>query len=427
MTWRTLLAAPKQEAEGRMDASHVESIAQRIRAVRIAAYWLAGFLIASLPLADYPHWRCLAATLYLMFAPYVWHDLSERQRIPISTREMLVTPALLLLGGMPWVWALASLIALAIARIALQGIDRQHLLTVGAMGAAIGLLSPHLGQAFPVWVTISVALWLLLHAAAVAWLSYRQTLLLNEARKTAVQSREALAHVARRLSKYLSPQLHRSLFAAPMAERHPYRRWLTVFFADLCGFTKLTDSLEPEPLAQLLNEYLQGLTEIALAHGGTVDKFMGDGVMVFFGDPDSRGRNEDTQACVRMAMEIQNWVQNWSQRWQAQGFDAMAVRMGIASGVCTVGDFGAADRLEYTVIGRAVNLASRLESIAAPNRALLCAHTAALLNPDLVASLGPRQLRGFARPVQVYELVCGAGEPVCSAPDPVMTQGVAIE
>src|SRR4029079_15087137 len=106
--------------------------------------------------------------------------------------------------------------------------------------------------------------------------------------------------------KYLSPQVYSSIFTGQQSvEISSRRKKLTIFFSDIADFTQTTDSLESEELTALLNRYLTEMSRIALEHGATVDKYIGDAILAFFGDPESRGVQEDAVACVRMAIAMQ--------------------------------------------------------------------------------------------------------------------------
>ena len=126
---------------------------------------------------------------------------------------------------------------------------------------------------------------------------------------------------------------------------------MTVFFSDMEGFTKLAEELDPEQLTSLLNTYLTEMSEIAFRFGGTVDKVIGDAIMVFFGDPESRGVRADAMSCVSMAVAMQQAMKS-SVALAAEGIaNPPALRMGINSGACKVGNFGTENRLDYTLLG----------------------------------------------------------------------------
>ena len=114
-----------------------------------------------------------------------------------------------------------------------------------------------------------------------------------------------LENFSSKLSKYFSPQVYQSLFTGELDVKiETKRKQLTVFFSDLQGFTELTERLEPEVLTKLLTHYLTEMSRISIKWGGTIDKFIGDAIMIFFGDPNSQGGNQDAVNCVKMAMEM---------------------------------------------------------------------------------------------------------------------------
>ena len=182
----------------------------------------------------------------------------------------------------------------------------------------------------------------------------------------------ALEGLANQLAKYLSPQVYNSIFTGKQEVKlASSRKKLSIFFSDIVGFTQTADRLESEELTQLLNHYLAEMSRIAFAHGATIDKYVGDAILVFFGDPETRGVGEDALACVRMAIEMRSRMKELQHQWHRSGIEKpLQVRMGIHTGYCTVGNFGSDDRLDYTIIGGAVNIASRLQSMAAPGQIL---------------------------------------------------------
>lgn len=125
--------------------------------------------------------------------------------------------------------------------------------------------------------------------------------------------------------------------------------------------------MESEGLTHLLNHYLTEMSQIALAHGATIDKFIGDAILIFFGDPETKGAKEDALACVRMAIEMRDRMQELHLLWRDSRIERpLRCRMGIHTDYCTVGNFGSEDRMDYTIIGGGVNTASRLEASARP-------------------------------------------------------------
>jgi class 3 adenylate cyclase len=185
---------------------------------------------------------------------------------------------------------------------------------------------------------------------------------------------------------------------------HTKRKKLTIFFSDIKDFTSTTERLQPEELTALLNQYFTEMSRIALKHGGTLDKFVGDAILVFFGDPDSKGVAMDAQACLRMAVEMQERLRELNVTWQRAGLEEpLQVRMGINTGFCDVGNFGSSDRMDYTVIGAEANLAARLQTAAEPGSIVVSYETYALVQGIAAAHpLAPIRVKGISRDVVPY-------------------------
>ena len=218
-----------------------------------------------------------------------------------------------------------------------------------------------------------------------------------------------LEKISTRLAKYLSPQIYKNIFETESEHSNDYKRKkLTVFFSDIKGFTDLSDSLDPDLLAELVNDYLSAMTDIALKHGGTIDKFIGDAILIFFGDPESDGLKKDAAKCLSMAIAMQNKVAEIDKNWREnRGItEGLKVRMGISTGYCTVGNFGSVQRVDYTVLGSTVNLASRLESICQPKKILVAPETKTLLEKDFKFEAQEAvELKGFNGPVVPFQYV----------------------
>ncbi|MBX3732173.1 MAG: response regulator [Verrucomicrobiae bacterium] len=231
------------------------------------------------------------------------------------------------------------------------------------------------------------------------------------------QSRKNLEQLSEKLSRYLSPQVYQSIFEGRQDARiGSSRKKLTVFFSDIVGFTKQTEGMEPEDLAFILNGYLNRMWQIVQRHGGTFDKFMGDAVLVFFGDPETQGLAEDARAAVRMALEMREALTTLGTEWADRGIPRrFEVRMGLTTGFCTVGNFGSEERMSYTIIGNQVNLASRLQSAAQPGEILLV-HETWLLVKDKFECVPkePIFVKGFEHPIQTYAVIAPRGDAAIS-------------
>jgi len=218
----------------------------------------------------------------------------------------------------------------------------------------------------------------------------------------------ALEQLSSQLAKYLSPQVYESIFTGRQEVKvASCRKKLTVFFSDIAGFTETADRLESEELTQLLNHYLTEMARIALDHGATIDKYVGDAIIIFFGDPESRGVREDALSCVNMAIEMRDRLRELESVWRDSGIERpLKCRIGINTGYCTVGNFGSEDRMDYTIIGGGVNLASRLEQAATPGEILISYETYALVKDEIdCQEHGEMTVKGIAYTVATYQVV----------------------
>ena len=230
----------------------------------------------------------------------------------------------------------------------------------------------------------------------------------DEAHALVTVKNQALEALSSKLSKYLSPQVYSSIFTGERGvEIAANRKKLTVFFSDIAEFTAITDKLEPEEITSLLNHYLTEMSKIALEHGATIDKYVGDAILLFFGDPETKGAKEDAGVCVRMAIAMQRRLCELQREWRDAGLQRLfEVRMAINTGYCTVGNFGSEDRMDYTIIGNEVNLASRLQSHAEPGSILITHETYSLVKDVApTAEQEPVRLKGFADPIRNYKIL----------------------
>jgi adenylate cyclase len=234
----------------------------------------------------------------------------------------------------------------------------------------------------------------------------RDTLKQIEERNAALDEKtRMLESLSVKLSKYLSPQVYASIFTGSRdVKLATERKRLTVFFSDIKDFTATTADMQPEDLTAMLNRYFTAMSKIALAHGAHIDKFIGDAMLMFFGDPETRGVEEDARACVRMAVAMQRQMAELQQEWRAIGFEQpFEMRVGINTGYCNVGNFGSDDRMDYTIIGAEVNLAARIEAAADPGGILISYPTWALVR-DIVRAeeRGSIAAKGIRREVRVF-------------------------
>ena len=235
----------------------------------------------------------------------------------------------------------------------------------------------------------------------------RQKGIVQAAKEEAEKQQQLLQKASDRLSKYLSPQICEQIFSDVEFDTGTGRKKLTIFFSDIVNFTSITESMEAEELSGFLNFYLTNMCEIALKYGGTIDKFIGDSVMIFFGDPQSKGPEQDALACCNMGLEMLAFVEKNEDLFKEQfNFpEKLEIRIGVHSGVCSVGNFGSDQRLDYTVIGRAVNVAARLEQAAPKNSMLFSNSTKSLLGDTFQVSDSIEvKAKGIDRPIIGYIL-----------------------
>lgn len=231
---------------------------------------------------------------------------------------------------------------------------------------------------------------------------------LKQREQDLTEKSNTLAALSSKLAKYLAPQVYDSIFTGQQDVKIiSKRKKLTVCFSDLVGFTEITDKMESEDLTQLLNHYLTEMSKIALQYGATIDKYVGDAIVMFFGDPTSLGVKNDALACVQMAIAMQNRVAELANEWRDSGIvTPLRCRIGIHTGYCTVGNFGSDDRMDYTMIGGTVNLASRLEHEAPAGGVLISFETYALVKDDVLCEeRGHVRVKGLAEAIATYAVV----------------------
>jgi PAS domain S-box-containing protein len=231
---------------------------------------------------------------------------------------------------------------------------------------------------------------------------------LKQREQDLTEKSNALSALSSKLARYLAPQVYDSIFTGQQDVKIvSKRKKLTVCFSDLVGFTEITEQMESEDLTQLLNHYLTEMSKIALQYGATIDKYVGDAIVMFFGDPTTLGVKSDALACVHMAIAMQKRVGELAHEWRNSGIQTpLRCRIGIHTGYCTVGNFGSEDRMDYTMVGGTVNLASRLEHEAPPGGILISFETYAQVKDEVrCEERGPLQLKGIAQPIASYAVI----------------------
>lgn len=247
----------------------------------------------------------------------------------------------------------------------------------------------------------------------VIMMQQRQARLIGAINDELGEANNFLATISVKIAKYISPQIYKSIFSGQRdVTIATERKKLTVFFSDIKDFTATAERLQPEDLTALLNEYLTAMSAIASDYGGTVDKFIGDAMLVFFGDPETLGVKKDAEACLRMAIAMQRRLEELNVEWRQKGIEnPFQARMGINTGYCNVGNFGSEDRMDYTIIGAEANLAARLQQTAQPGEIVLSYESFALVR-DLVRASAREAItmKGISREIVPYAVEGLVGE-----------------
>ena len=362
------------------------------------------------------HWLWVIPCIFLYLHAAHYLTLPFRDQHAHLTSSLLLcldalnTSTLIVLMDFAPVPSLMFLLVLSLSALLADGV-RQLLLVWLVLGvsclAGYELPLGYRGDT-PLPLVLTSILGTMAYILVTAYCMHELGLRLAQARRAVKAEQEKTTQLAHSLAKYLSPQVWKSIFDGQKAVRlETQRKKLSVFFSDIKGFTEFSEELDSEALTRLLNDYLNDMANIALAHGGTIDKFIGDSIMIFFGDPSTQGAKKDALATVSMAIAMRKHMKVFRQQSRALGISRpMEIRMGIATGYCMVGNFGADTRMDYTIIGREVNLASRLENAAEAGEILISQETYALVKDEIICTdKGPISVKGFSRPVPVYQVV----------------------
>jgi adenylate cyclase len=213
------------------------------------------------------------------------------------------------------------------------------------------------------------------------------------------------AVLRRTFEAYFPPTIVKKILENPnILDTGGQKKELTIMFSDIVDFTKYSSSVSPDEVQKRLNAYFESMTEIVFKYHGTVDKFIGDGLMVFFGDPEPLP--DHALKCVRAAIDMQKWIRDRKPEWENHGDIPVEIRIGINTGMVVVGNMGSSKRMSYTVLGSAVNLAQRLEANAPVNGILISQQTYALVK-DHIRTDRPRdiQVKGFKNSIRVYDVL----------------------
>ncbi len=386
---------------------------------RVLAYMSIAAVIAAGTYTGFFSYDFLWIVPYSLLYPHLAYFFTSRFKphYPKTTYiselflDSLHTGTVIALIGFAIIPALMGLLIITVSTLIVGGMRLMLPVLIGSLcmaGAAGWILRPTVNFEAPLLVSVVSVIFTAVYIWITAYFVHLQSIRLASVRHDIKREQEKAARLAHNLAKYLSPQVWQMIFSGKRTVKlETQRKKLTVFFSDIKGFTELSEELEAEALTDLLNNYLNEMSKIALKYGGTIDKFIGDSVMVFFGDPNTQGAKKDAVAAVSMAIAMRKHMKVLRQQWRAQGIDKpLEIRMGINTGYCTVGNFGADTRMDYTIIGREVNLASRLESAAESGEILMSNETYSLTKDVIMArDKGQIAVKGFSRPVQIFQVV----------------------
>jgi class 3 adenylate cyclase len=221
-------------------------------------------------------------------------------------------------------------------------------------------------------------------------------------------AQQQLERSNRLIRRYVPAQLAEKILAGEhTGTGHPERRKVTLFFSDVVGFTDSADRMEAEDLSALLNEYLSEMTSIADSFGATINQFVGDGIMIFFGAPEATTDSDHALRAVRMALAMQRRMGELGEKWFREGIQTpFCVRIGINTGVASVGDFGSEGRTTYSAIGNQTNLTARIQDHCEPGKVLISHTTWALVEDKIPCEeQGEIEVKGLHYPVRVYKVM----------------------
>lgn len=294
-------------------------------------------------------------------------------------------------------WAMILLTIVSLLILWLAFVARWNAFVVVAI--SFGLLAVHIVGSYRAFLS-----GILVPASPIYFAGILITLIGLAARQ--VQEAAERRHVTSLFGRYVAPNVVKELIKnRDLMQFGGRKQRLTMFFSDVRGFTSMSEKLPPEEVSALLNEYFSRMTQIVFRHGGTLDKFIGDALMAFFGNPIYF--EDHARRAVAMALDMRNDMQELKNKWAAEGKEnSFDIGMGINTGDVIVGNLGSNDFFDYTVIGDEVNLACRLESIAARSQILISESTYREVQEYFeIRKLEPVMVKGKSHPVQIYEVL----------------------
>lgn len=402
-------------------------LAKRVAQFRYLGYGLLG---SGLLLADTARGSSWIWGLLLCAAlPMLLHALAtafvgrEQPLRLLQVLENLAGPAVAGYLGFPAAQLIALLLCLLVGNLSQGGLKR----------LPDSMLAPGIGWVVGDWARVRTGVeevfvasfysdmlgyaQLLVFAGLISLAGYAQTMRMHAARGQLREQSQQLKEINHRIAKYVGPELSRRLLTTSR-EKLPLRRlWVSACFVDLVGFTDLSSRLAPEAVSQVVTMFLSNMAQLASNHGGRMDRFLGDGVLITFGDLTEFGESGESvkdvarenlaDAMLSFTAAMPSVMRHLNRELESLTLaDVLRVRMGGASGYCTVGDFGDGERLEYTVVGPPVNIASRLEALAPVDGLLIdeATHRLARNDPCRTAT-GEHLIKGLPKPLALWKFV----------------------
>ncbi len=389
--------------------------------IRMLAYVVAGCIFAAGIYTGYYPQAMIAVIPLAMMVPWAQSFFRRwlKERYPDQVSAIIVLSDALVTGigiGLAQYSLVPSLTFLGILNASAMAFGSLSLWAMAGFMVVVGSLLGGMAFGFealpyagtPAAITIVAIIGFACYVGMSSFYIREQSRNLLSAKNKILEQQEQAIQVSRKLVKYLPPQVWESIFSGKRDARlQTHRKKLSIFFSDIKDFTVVTEEMSPDALTEMLNTYFDHMSKIALKYGGTIDKFIGDAILIFFGDPTTKGAKEDAVACISMAIDMRRAMQVLRQKWRSMGVEKpLHIRMGVTTGYCHVGNFGSESRMDYTIIGRDANLAARLQGVASPDEILISHETYLLIRDRIMCrEKGTVTLKGIAKPTQVWEVV----------------------
>lgn len=399
-------------------------IRESVPLIRLAIYTGVGSIV-SVPLAfafidQALFWEMLPVMLGLTLPAQIAGLVALRLLAPGRWVFGLIS-ALILVPGAAIVWvcywifhdARLAILGAVLAALYAPFIRVPPGLSMLAIAPFLGLANYALWSEFQSGAVTAVSYWVATLGSVVALITILIVCVAVESLSRRAYAREqviadqrnALDRSHRTIRRYIPPTVAEQIIAGNEAEiSAPIRRRVTILFCDIVGFTEFVDRVEPEVVTQVINEYMAAMSQIVDAHSGTVNEFIGDGLMALFGAPVVLDAETQARQALQSAMAMQAKLPVLNRQWRKLGLGgALRIRIGINTGMVSVGSFGSEGRMTYTAIGLQTNIAARIQSYCEPDSILISEATYSLLD-DWIACrrIADIDCKGVHYPVAVY-------------------------